>query len=87
MRKVMVVLIGFFLMLISGLLLAQAINIRVRYKLVPSYLDQRFIDGKFYRRPIHPGFITQKLPRLKGKIAVRKGPRANGLQTAEEFRK
>ena len=49
-------------------------------------VDQSFIDGKFYRKPVHPGFITQRFPSFKARVAVSKGRYSKGLPTAKEFR-
>ena len=73
-------------MVITGLLIAGGVKIQVKFSGVKAHQDPDYFEDKFYRRPVHPGFITQRLPQLKSRIAVGKGRRSRGLTTAKEYR-
>jgi len=70
----------------AGALLAVGVNIAVKFRAIHAHIDPRFVDGKLYRRPVHPGFIAQRLPSLTSRIAVKKGPHEKGLATVEKYR-
>jgi len=70
---------------LAGIALGYGVSIQVKFSVVAAHFDARFVDGKFYRRPIHPGFITQRFPELSVKIVKSKGPLSDGLPTAKEY--
>ncbi len=84
MKRLILALIGLTLIAAAGLL-AHGVNIKIKLSIVPAHFDPRFVDGKFYRRPIHPGFITQKHPVLISRVAKSKGPLKDGLPTAIKY--
>jgi len=75
------------ILLLAGAVLGTGLAIRFKFNLVAPHYDVRFVDGKFYRRPIHPGFITQRHPSLTIKVVKSSGPLENGLPTAKEYEK
>lgn len=75
------------LLLTAGGIVAFGVRIRVKFVKMSGFIDPEYIDGKFYRRPIHPGFITQRMPALKSRVAVSKGKLSEGLPTSREYRK
>jgi hypothetical protein len=76
-----------FLLLLSGVAFATGLAIKIKFKLVAAHYDSRFVDGKFYRRPIHPGFISQRHPELSVRVVEDSGPLSGGLPTAREYEK
>ncbi|RKZ27821.1 hypothetical protein DRQ36_11275 [bacterium] len=74
-------------MLLTGAILAQGVNISIKLSIVPAHFDPRFVAGKFYTRPVHPGFITQRHSHLKTRVVIAKGRLGRGLPTAREYRK
>ena len=85
-RGFFLIIVAFFLV-IAGVALAQGVHISVRFKVIQAHYDPRFVDGKFYRRPIHPGFITQRFPVFKARVTKSKARFGKGLPTAQEYRK
>lgn len=75
------------LLLLSGIALATGLAIKIKFNLVVAHFDPRFVDGKFYRRPIHPGFISQRHPELSVRVVEDSGPLGEGLPTAREYEK
>jgi len=80
-------IIPIFFVFLTALTLATGLAIRVKFKLVATHYDPKYVDGKFYRRPIHPGFITQTFPELSIRVVRNSGPLENGLPTARQFEK
>ena len=74
-------------LLFAGAVLGTGLAIKIKFNLVAPHYDPRFVDGKLYRRPIHPGFITQRHPELSVRVAEKSGPLDGGLPTAKEFEK
>ncbi|MGC9314532.1 MAG: hypothetical protein ACP5G4_02755 [bacterium] len=75
------------ILLLAGAVLGTGLAIRIKFNLVAPHYDERFVDGKFYRRPIHPGFISQRHPNLSVRVVKSSGPLEGGLPTAKEFEK
>lgn len=69
----------------AGALIAFGIRIKVHYVGSEGHFDEEYIEGKFYRRPVHPGFITQRHPKLKTTIINSRGRHSGGLPTAERY--
>jgi len=85
-KRGILIIIIMFLLALAGVALAYGVRISVRFKVVQAHYDPRFVDGKFYRRPIHPGFITQRFPVFKARVAKSKTRLGKGLPTAREYR-
>jgi hypothetical protein len=84
MRKLAIAL---FLLIASALIgVGISVSLSFRGTQARAEVDPNYIDGKFYRKPIHPGFITQRFPSFKTRVAVSKGRYSDGLPTAKEFR-
>jgi hypothetical protein len=85
-RRIRVLLAG--LGIVLSVLVAYGIGLRIQIKFsnVRGYIDPKYIDGKFYRRPIHPGFITQRFPAPTSRIVLKKGRWSDGLSTSKELR-
>ena len=89
MRKFFVISIIGIMTLMAGAIMALGIVVSLSFRgtQVRAEVDRRYVDGKFYRRPIHPGFITQRFPAFKASVVVSKGRYAKGLPSANKFRK
>ncbi|MCD6501517.1 hypothetical protein J7L01_02865 [bacterium] len=87
MRKVRAFILGIGILVAAITALGVGLRIKVTFRGIRGYMDPKYIDGKFYRRPIHPGFITQRFPVLISRVAVKKGRWSGGLPTSEELRK
>lgn len=83
----MAIFVMLFILAVCDLALSLGVNIQVRISAYQTHIDPRFIDGKFYRKPIYPAFITQRLPRLSTKITKKKSEHFAGLATAREYEK
>ncbi|HHS50571.1 MAG TPA: hypothetical protein ENN07_05590 [candidate division Zixibacteria bacterium] len=85
MRRSKLIIVALALLAFVTAVYAIGLRIRVTFSGVRGYADPKYIDGKFYRRPIHPGFITQRFPAPKTRIAVSKGRHSEGLQTPKQL--
>ncbi|MCK5832559.1 hypothetical protein KAH81_02715 [bacterium] len=77
--------IAFTLVAFVAMVYAIGVRIEVHFSGVRGYVDPNYIFGKLYKRPIHPGFITQRFPTPKTRIAIKKGRMSQGLQTPKEL--
>ena len=85
MRKKIIILVSLVFLSIAGTALSVGVSIRIRLVGYQTQIDPRFIDGKLYKKPIHPGFITQRVPRITTRVAKKKGILSIGLATAREY--
>ncbi len=83
MRRLILAAIG--LIAFATVVYAIGLRIQVSFSGVRGYLDPKFVEGRFYKRPIHPGFITQRFPAPISRIAISKGRHSKGLPSAIEI--
>ena len=87
MRRTILILAALLFLITGASVIATGLKIKVVLAGTRIQIDPAYIDGKFYRKPIHAGFITQRLPVFEGRVIKVKGHLSKGLPTAREYRK